>query len=68
MIRRAVAVASIPVASMLVAACGGEPQDMVWATIEGLGRSLCEEAGSCTNTCPEGQTYNGRSNTCRPAR
>ena len=52
----------------MLAGCGSESADVVWSAVEGLGRSVCEAAQSCANTCPDGQSYNPASRTCRPMR
>ena len=56
------------VLAAMLAGCGSEPADVVWSAVEGLGRSACEAAQSCANTCPEGQRYDGRGLRCLPDR
>ena len=52
----------------MLAGCGSDPRDVVWNTVEGIGRGACQAAQSCTNTCPEGERFSGRTNRCMPDR
>ena len=52
----------------VLAGCGSDPRDVVWSAVEGVGRNACEAARSCSNTCPEGQRYDGRGQRCLPDR
>ena len=46
--------------SGLLAACASfEPAEFAGRTFESWGRSLCDEAGNCRNTCSDGSTTAG---------
>lgn len=48
------------ISGALLAACSSfEPGDLASKTLESFGRSLCDGAGNCRNTCPDGSTTAG---------